>query len=540
MDELAGLRIECDYNPDLFDAATIQRWLEQYAALLRALPQEAAQPVGTDTAAHAQVLAWGRGVRSPYPATKTIHAIFEERVAETPDALAFVYGKTQLTYAELDARANRVANHLLKRGFGEGDTIGLHADRTWPFMAGIIGILKIGAAYVPLNPEDPVARTATLSKQLSGVLDEKLDLSGESAARLPMAGRPEGAAYVMYTSGSTGEPKGVVVTHQGVTRLVCETDYVELDQHTVMMQSSHLCFDASTFEIWGAFLRGGTLVYARRDMIIDPVGLAEHIAATKTNTLFLTTSLFNQLARLSPAMFAGLRCVVFGGEAADPAMVQRVVEHGKPHLLVNGYGPTETTTFAVCHRIESVADGRVPIGRPIANTDAFLLDAAGQPVPPGVIGEIYIGGPGVALGYLQRPELTAERFVETAFGRLYRTGDYGRWLPDGTIEYHGRIDEQFKLRGFRIEPAEIEAQLRLHPAVAQCAVRPQPCPSTGEKVPVAYLVKHPGHTAVPDGDFRQYLVQNLPPTFVPSCSMAAARNVSPAASSTRAPRVLNR
>ncbi len=517
VDEPAGLRVECDYNPDLFDDTTIQRWLEQYAALLRTLPQNAAQPLAAvetlDAAMREQVLAWGRGARTPYPAEKTIHALFEERATETPDAPALVDGDKRISYAELNAQANRYANHLRKQKLGEGAFVGIFGNRYWQFIAATLGILKIGAAYVPLDPRDPASRIAALREHLDGMIDDHLDVSAESAEPGAAAGQAGVAAYVMFTSGSTGEPKGVVVTHRGVTRLVCATDYAPFDGETVMMQGSNLCFDASTFELWGALLHGGTLIFTRTDTLLDHDDLAVHLAQHGINTLFLTTSLFNQLARLAPGMFSGLRCVVFGGEAADPSMVDRVLAAGPPQQLVNGYGPTEATTFAVCHRIEKPA-ASVPIGRPIANTDVFILGAHRQLVPPGVAGEIYIGGPGVALGYLHRPELTAESFVETAFGRLYRTGDFGRWLADGTIEYQGRIDQQFKLRGFRIEPAEIEAQLRLHPAVAQCAVLPKVNPS-GEKVPVAYLVRKPGLSAVSEADFRQYLVQNLPPPFVP-------------------------
>lgn len=473
----------------------------------------ASAPTPPTTDAAAQVLAWSRGARTPYPAGKTLHAIFAERVAETPNALALIDGDHRITYAELNAHANRYASHLRKQGLGAGSFVGLFGLRYWTSIAATIGILKIGGAYVPLDPRDPAARIAALRQQLDGMLAQDLDVSAESAEPGPAAGQSTEAAYVMFTSGSTGEPKGVVVPHRGVTRLVCATDYAPFDRATVMMQGSNLCFDASTLELWGALLHGGTLVFARTDTLLDHEALRTHLAQHGINTLFLTTSLFNQLARQSPGMFAGLRCVIFGGEAADPSIVNRVLQHGPPQQLVNGYGPTETTTFAVCHRIEKAA-ASVPIGRPIANTDAFILDDSHEPVAAGVTGEIHIGGPGVALGYLRRPDLTAARFVETPFGRLYRTGDFGRWLPDGTIEYQGRIDQQFKLRGFRIEPAEIEAQLRQHPAVAQCAVLAKASPS-GEKVPVAYLVPRPGEPAVAEAEFRKYLVANLPPPFVP-------------------------
>jgi amino acid adenylation domain-containing protein len=506
------------HSTDLFDRSTVDQFIRHWTTLLRGLLADPEQPVAsialTDYQEQQQLSVWSRGALTPYPADLTVHAVFEQQAAKAPDALALVDGELRLTYGELNRRANRFANFLIKQGHKPGDAIGLFAHRYWPFLAGIIGILKMGGAYVPLDPRDPPARIALLRKQLAGMLEEKFDASDESTEPPPATGEPEGAAYVMFTSGSTGEPKGVVVPHQGITRLICSTDYVQFDSKTVFSQGSNLCFDASTFEIWGALLNGGSLVYTRSDTVLDHVALSDDIKKHGINSIFLTTSLFNQHARQAPEMFAGLRCVAFGGEAADPAMVQRVLEHGRPQSLINGYGPTETTTFAVCHRIEEVKDGRVPIGRPIANCDAFLLDANLKPVPVGLTGEIFIGGPGVALGYLNRPELTAERFVKTPFGRMYRTGDFGRWLPDGTIDYQGRIDQQFKLRGFRIEPAEIEALLRLHPAVAQCAVLARKCPS-GDKVIVAYFVRRPGHAPIPDAEFRKYLIENLPQTFMP-------------------------
>ena len=506
------------YSTDLFDRPTMDRLIRHLTTLLRGLLAEPDQPIAsialTDYQEQQQISVWSRGPLTPYPATQTVHAVFEQQAAKAPDAPALIDGELRLTYGELNKRANRFANYLIKQGHKPGDAIGLYAHRYWPFLTGIIGILKMGGAYVPLDPRDPPARIAMLRQQLAGMLPEKFDAADESTEQPAAAGKPEGRAYVMFTSGSTGEPKGVVVPHQGITRLVCSTDYVQFDRETVMSQGSNLCFDAATFEIWGALLNGGSLVYTRSDTVLDHLALSDDIKKHGINSMFLTTSLFNQHARQAPEMFAGLRCVVFGGEAADPAMVQRVLEHGRPQSLVNGYGPTETTTFAVCQRIEEVKDSRVPIGRPIANCDAFLLDASLKPVPIGVTGEIYIGGPGVALGYLNRPELTAERFVKTPFGRMYRTGDFGRWLPDGTIDYQGRIDQQFKLRGFRIEPAEIEALLRLHPAVAQCAVLFRKCPS-GDKVIVAYFVRRPGHEPIPDAEFRKYLIENLPQTFMP-------------------------
>ncbi len=340
----AALRGCFTYSTELFDRDTIDRIIRHFLVLIRGLLSAPDQPVAAvslvDEQEQKKLLRWSRGAATPYPAQRTVHAIFEQRMTETPDALALVDGDSRVSYHELNERANRYANHLHRQGFGEGAAIGLFAHRNPAFLAAVLGILKIGASYVPLDPRDPPARLATLREHLAGVIEENLDVSGESPEFSSPAGRPEGAAYVMFTSGSTGEPKGVVVPHQGVTRLVCASDYVQFDRQTVVMQASNLCFDAATFEIWGALLNGGTLVLTSTDTVLDYAALAEEIARRGINSLFLTTSLFNQHARQAPEIFAGLRCVVFGGEAADPAMVQRVLDRGRPQLLVNGYGPT--------------------------------------------------------------------------------------------------------------------------------------------------------------------------------------------------------
>ena len=320
-------------------------------------------------------------------------------------------------------------------------------------------------------------------------------------------------AYVLYTSGSTGEPKGVVVPHRAISRLVCNSDYVQFRADDVVALASNLCFDAATFELWGALLNGGSLVVTPQEVLLSPEALSQHLAAHGITTLFLTTSLFNRMAQQSPAMFRGLRNVVFGGEAADRASIARVLECGRPQRLVNGYGPTETTTFAVCHVVEE-ATARIPIGRPIANTTAYILDHTLEPVPVGIAGDLYIGGPGVALGYHARPELTAERFLETRHGRLYRTGDLARWRPDGVIDYLGRADQQIKLRGFRIEPGEIEGALMRHPGLRQCAVVVVPTPN-GERALAAYLVREPG-AAPTEHEVREFLLHSLPAYMVPA------------------------
>ncbi len=322
----------------------------------------------------------------------------------------------------------------------------------------------------------------------------------------------------MYTSGSTGNPKGVAIPHRGVVRLVRNTNYVDLRPTDVVAQVANCCFDLATFEIWGALLNGARLVVIDRDVTLAAAELASEIRRRGITTLLLTTSLFNLMAREQPAAFSDVRYVLFAGEAADPHSVAAVLKKGAPQHLINAYGPTETTTFALYHEVKEVPDGSVsiPIGKPIANTTAFVLNEHLAPVPFGVIGELYIGGIGLAEGYLGNQELTAGRFVSNPFGegRMYRTGDLARYRPDGDIEFLGRADQQLKIRGFRIEPGEIEAALARHPGVAQAAVigredRP------GDKRLVGYVVGADGEGAEP-AVLSSYLGRLFPEYMVPT------------------------
>ncbi len=454
---------------------------------------------------HAQMLAWSQGARTPFPGG-TVHGCFAEWVARTPEAIAVVEEDSRWSYAELDAWANRLAHRLRARGLKQGGLVGIPAARSAAFVAGALGILKAGGAYVPLDLEEPAERQALRRQDCALILDPTEECSTESSTPLDESGNADTPAYVLYTSGSTGTPKGVVVPHRAINRLVCATDYIEFLPDDVVAFHSNLSFDASTLELWGPLLNGARLIVTATETVLSADALAAHLRHHSITTLWLTTTLFTQLAQHNPTMFAGLRNVVFGGEAANAASAQLVLEQSRPGNLVNGYGPTETTTFACCHRITAVKGNRVPIGRPIANTDAYILDPQ---LAPAAEGELHIGGPGVALGYLGQSALTAERFIETPFGRLYKTGDLARWRPDGTIDYLGRIDGQIKIRGFRIEPGEIEAAIRRHPGVRQCAVLARPAPS-GERLLVAYVVGE----AAPD--LREFLRDKLPAQMIPT------------------------
>ncbi|MCA1566086.1 MAG: non-ribosomal peptide synthetase, partial [Acidobacteria bacterium] len=330
----------------------------------------------------------------------------------------------------------------------------------------------------------------------------------------------EHLAYVLYTSGSTGEPKGVGVTHRSISRLVLNTNYAQLMPSDVVAQAANSSFDAATFEVWGALLNGAQLVLISKDVALSPSEFATRIEEAGITALFLTTALFNQIARETPTAFGRLRHLLFGGEQVEPRWVEEVLRNSPPERLLHVYGPTETTTFATWQLVGEVAAGatNLPIGHPIANTEVYLLDENLEPVPVGVNGEIYIGGDGLARGYLNSAELTAEKFVPHPFSpepgaRLYRTGDVARYLEDGRIEFVGRIDQQVKIRGFRIELGEIEVALSQHPSVSEVVVTARE-DMPGDRRLVAYVVsdREPAPTTT---ELRSFLLERLPEYMIP-------------------------
>ena len=348
-------------------------------------------------------------------------------------------------------------------------------------------------------------------------------IASHESTNLDADGRADDLAYVLYTSGSTGQPKGVAIEHRAIVRLVRNTDYLDFSEHGVFAQMSHPSFDAATFEIWGALLSGSTLVGIPKEVALSPRELAQVLRTGGITTLFITTALFNQVAREAPDAFKGLRNLLTGGEANDPRAFQRVLEHSHPGRLVHVYGPTESTTFATWHHVRHVPDevSNLPIGRPVNNTRAYVLDASGEPVAIGAPGELCLGGDGIARGYWRRPELTAERFVPDRYsgeptGRLYRTGDLVRYQADGALVFLGRRDEQIKIRGFRVEPGEIETALRQHPGVADAAVVVVDR-ALDDKALAAYLVARDADATLPgDATLRTFMQERLPAWMAPA------------------------
>lgn len=550
-----GEQLVCatQFNTGLFKPATIERFNSHFRNLLESVAENPSWAVADlpliGEAERSSLLGpWGRNER-PYPSEMTVEAIFERQVERAPRALAVQYGESRLNYEELNQRANQLASALIRNGVKRGSLVGVCLDRSCDLIASLLGILKAGATYLPLDPDYPTSRlqfmlqdteavlvitTSELRNRLPGQqlflsLDEAGSIDSEDCANPGLNGDASDVAYVMYTSGSTGLPKGICIPHRGITRLVLNTDYVKLGPGDRILQASNACFDASTFEIWGALLNGGAVIgFAKETMLAAP-SLAHELRANGITTMFVTTALFNQLVREAPGVFASLREVLFGGEACDPGAVRAVLSDHPPARLIHVYGPTETTTFATWHEVRSEelneSDTNVPIGLPIANTEAYVLDESLRLLPVGVAGELFLGGDGVALGYLHRDVLTAERFVPNPFTEgsgksLYRTGDLVRRRADGSLEFLGRNDDQVKIRGFRIEPGEIESALRSHPDVAEAVVMVRQDDSGARKL-VAYAVPSEGSKVEPH-QLREFLQSRLAYYMMPAAIMMMA------------------
>jgi len=537
-----GIRTTWEFDTAIFDPARIERMADHFRNLLEGIVADPDRrvsrlPLLSDRERTRILVEWNATDR-PLPVA-TVSALFESEARRRPEAVALVFRGGQWTYRELDERANQIAWTLIASGVREGARVGVAMRRSPEMIAALVGILKIGAAYVPFDPEYPAERIAWMRRdaRVSAMVtsasrpgDANLPTLSTDADRdridsqrrdaPPAAGDPEGIAYLMYTSGSTGKPKGVAVTHRGIVRLVRNGGYADLSESQTFLQASSLSFDASTFEIWAPLANGGRLVLA------DPgaISLAEIETTIRDHgvtTLWLTAGLFHLAVDERPLALAPLTQLLAGGDVLSPAHVGKALAALPSTRLINGYGPTEATTFACCHAIEPGDPGRgtIPIGRPIGNTRVYLLDARGEPVPIGVPGELYVGGPGVARGYWNQPALTASRFIPDPFSadpsaRLFRTGDRARFREGGEIEFLGRLDAQVKIRGFRIEPAEIEAVLSEHPEVREVVVEARR-DGREEKSIVAYLVLRAGATASVD-ELRRWAASRLPGYMVPS------------------------
>ncbi len=581
-----GWHGELEYRRDLFDGATIERLLSHLVILLTALAEAprrrlAELPWLAEPERAALLREWN-DTRSRYPRERCVHELFSEVAARQPAAvaLAAASGEPLLTYAELERRSNRVARCLRRLGVAAEVPVAVMSGRSVELVVAVLGILKSGGAYVPLDPNHPPQRLAYLLGETAcplllaephllaalpetalpeprprlvamdpawralavaaaggaagkdgdlaagrdaagGAVGGHGDGGGDDGERVESGALPDNLAYVMYTSGSTGVPKGVAVEHRAVVRLVRDTGYAALGPAEVFLLLAPPAFDASTLELWGPLLNGGRLViHDRREP--DLAALAEALVTSGVTTLWLTAGLFHQMVDSHLASLRPVRQLLAGGDVLSPPHVRRVLAELPGLTLIDGYGPTEGTTFSCCQPLRSTAEvgAAVPIGRPIANTVVQVVDADGQLAAIGAAGELLIGGDGLARGYLRRPEWTAEKFVPDPFGgepgrRLYRTGDRVRWLADGRLEFLGRLDRQVKIRGFRIEPGEIERVLAAHPAVETCVVAAR-ASSPSELRLVAYLVARDKSAPPAAAALRAFLRERLPEPLVPA------------------------
>ncbi|SKA37110.1 amino acid adenylation domain-containing protein [Chitinophaga eiseniae] len=538
------ISIYLEYSTDLFRENTIRKLFSHYETLLAAIVKDPAQAIGQleMLAAHEkqQLLTDFNATAFPYPAEKTITALFDEQVTQTPEAIALAFGETQLTYAQLQAQSDKLAAYLQSKGVKAETMVPLCMERSAQLIVSILAILKAGGAYVPVDPAYPRDRIRfmledtrpviilTESAQLPALrehvpaiemvcVDQLMETLADAPAPVTSA-NPGSLAYIIYTSGSTGQPKGVMVTHRNVTSLARGGNFMTLNAEDVLLSTGSPSFDATTIEYWGMLLNGGQLVLCPEKHLLDNPLLKQEIRRRGVTKMWFTASWFNQLVDDDIAIFEGLNALMVGGEKLSEEHIRKFREAYPATAIINGYGPTENTTFSLTWHITAVEPGiNIPIGRPLGNRTAYVLSAEGQLQPAGVAGELYVGGDGVSRGYLNQPGLTAQKFIPDPFSsapgaRLYRTGDLACWLPDGAVAYLGRIDDQVKIHGHRIEPGEIESVLLQHPGVKQAVVLMQ-VKATGDKYLAGYIVPQ---RAFDKAALADYLKGRLPAYMVPA------------------------
>jgi amino acid adenylation domain-containing protein len=538
------------YATALFGRTTVERYLDYFRRLIQGMATNDScavdhLPMLSEGEQHRLVVDWN-AASITLPKEKRVHELFEAHVKKTPDAIAVIHGGEQLSYRALDERANQLAHRLCELGVGTDRVVGMCLERSPEMVIGMLAILKAGAAYLPVDPLYPAERVAYMMQDAAAralvthtALLPRMVAAGLAASTVPVCIdgdwrtiaaqstapptariHPDNLAIVIYTSGSTGRPKGVMISHENVIHcLVSVAPSVLLTPASRVLQAASISFDAATFEIWSALINGARLVLVPAGPI-DPGILGRIVAEHQISMLFLTSGLFNSVVDVDPRLLQSVLCVVTGGDVVSPSHVNRLLALKRQGIVVNAYGPTENMTISTCFPIVPTSPivGSVPIGRPISNTRAYVLDRHLGLAPIGVVGELYLSGTGLARGYLRRPELTAERFLPNPFAvgeRMYRTGDSVRWRADGTLEFLGRMDHQVKIRGFRIELGEIESALRTYPGLSEAVVLAHKDIS-GDKRLIAYVT---GSTTLTATVLRNYLMNLLPDYMIPAAYM---------------------
>ncbi len=549
-EDSSGIHGRIEFNTDLFDATTIERMLGHYRGLLESIVKDPQQRLSEleflSAAERSQLLIDWNNTSRAYNRDCCLYDLFEQQVERRGDAIAVVFGEQRISYRELNERANQLAHYLRRQGVGKGQRIGLFIERSLDMFVGLLGIQKTGAAYVPLDPAYPADRVratleaagitllVTAEKLLVALpdhqgsvvcLDRDLSLLEQESTANPRSGATaDDVVYVIFTSGSTGRPKGVELRHRGVVNLLEwmreELNFSECD---VFPALASFAFDMSVPELYLALVSGGTVALAQRHLAADGEELARFLQLNRASIVHATPTTWTLLLDAGYTGQGVKRCI--GAEPLPAELFSRLMAAGKDTPLYNFYGPTETTVWSTFHRFESASE-QVVIGRPLANTQVYLVDAHQNPVPVGVLGEILIGGDGLARGYLNQPELTAEKFIPSPFSsdadaRLYRTGDLARYLLDGRIEFAGRVDHQVKIRGYRIELGEIETALAKQETIRECVVMARE-DVAGDKRLVAYVVPESGAITTP-GAMLEWLKQRLPEYMVPSAFVILER-----------------
>ena len=523
-----GIEGLAEFCTDLFTGETIERMIGHYLELLHWVTADPHQKIVMlpmlSKAEELQVVEEFNNTSTEYPADKSIIDLFEEQVLNSPNDTALIFEESKLTYKELDEQTNQLANYLRSKGVKEETFVSICMDRSSQLIIGILGIIKAGGAYVPIDPEYPEDRINYMLQDTDAsviitmrdhlklfnikdlqadilCIDSDTDYLSEFSQEKPETSvTPGNIAYIMYTSGSTGRPKGVMVEHSNIVSLVKGVEYDTFSKEDILLSTGSPSFDATTYEYWGMLLNGGQLALCSEHRLLDTELLKAEIAKNSVNKMWFISSLFNLIVETDISVFKGLKTILVGGEKLSEKHIKRIREEYPALKIINGYGPTENTTFSITYNITgSENKTTIPIGRPLSNRTAYILDHMLQPVGIGIPGEIYLGGAGLSRGYLNRPELTAEKFIKNPFSkkkgsRLYRTGDLGKWLPDSNIEYLGRTDNQVKVRGHRIELGEIENVMNSLKEVSESCVVINQDPAlngnmTGYYIPVREEVK---------------------------------------------------